>query len=575
MKQISWYRCPANATPSFYMQAMRISFLACLLAVFDTSMFSQPAFEETAPLRYRIVFTDKENNGYSLTDPAAFLSERSLQRRERSGVEPDGRDLPVTRAYVEGLAAAGARVITVSKWFNAATISVEADNDSTLQRIGELPFVKNTFQITDGEKSPRKDFAFAGQQTDISSEYSYGSSYAQVALHNGHVLHNQGYTGRNIVIAVIDAGFYHADRLEAFSELNSEGRILGTRDFVMPGFDVYEGHSHGMVVLSIMAGSLPGMLTGTAPEASYWLLRSEDAGSEYRIEEDNWISAAEYADSAGADLINTSLGYSEFSEPAQNYNYSDMDGNTSRISQAADIAASRGMLVVVSAGNLGDNPWHYISAPADGDSVLAVGAADPYGTIATFSSRGPSSDGRVKPDVVAVGKGTYVAHHESGVRQGNGTSLSAPVITGLSACLWQANPGASAMEIRSAILRSADRYANPDDEYGYGIPDFNLANLLLRSSEYFPEGTLQMHMQAIPNPVTQYLYLVFSQPLSGMMELTLYSISGRQVWSTRLQGLTGMQYVKIEEGIADLSKGVYLLRCKLGSTSLQTKLVKF
>ena len=195
-----------------------------------------------------------------------------------------------------------------------------------------------------------------------------------------------------------------------------------------------------MVVLSIMGGNLPGELIGTSPDANFWLLRSEDAGSEYLIEEDNWTAAAEFADSAGADIMNTSLGYSQFDDHLMDHTYADMDGNTTRISRAADIAASKGMLVVVSAGNQGAGNWHYISAPADADSVLAVGAIDANGYIADFSSRGPSSDLRVKPDVVAIGKGTWVADFESGIRQGNGTSLSAPVISGLAACLWQANP---------------------------------------------------------------------------------------------------------------------------------------
>jgi hypothetical protein len=328
-----------------------------------------------------------------------------------------------------------------------------------------------------------------------------------------------------------------------------------------------------MVVLSIIAGNLPGELIGTSTGADFWLLRSEDTGSEYKIEEDNWVAAAEFADSAGADIINTSLGYAEFDASWQDHTYTDMDGNTTRISRAADMAAARGMVVVVSAGNQGDLDWRHISAPADADSVLAVGAIDPNGYIASFSSRGPSSDGNVKPDVVAVGKGTWVANYEGGIRQGNGTSLSAPVITGLTACLWQANPDASAMDIVESVRKSSDRYTQPDPDYGNGIPDYGLANLLLHMKGSGSE--VPGKVQAYPNPFTGELYILFQSPVDDAVSLSMVDLAGHLVFQGDYPGFPGRSYVKLDQELAHLTKGVYLLKTTIGGKTSIAKIIKF
>ena len=359
-------------------------------------VFAQVTFEQTAPAKYRIEFTDKNNTPYSLNAPDAFLSAKALERRNKQEIPLTFNDLPVTPAYLDSLTASGARVLTVSKWFNAATIQVF--DDLALQKIATLTFVKKNYALkSSGGKSPNEPEGQSGiQAIEASSDLNYGPSWWQTAIHNGHLLHNKGYTGRNITIAVIDGGFYHVNELPAFERLRENGQILGNRDFVDAAADVYAENSHGMSVLSIIGGYIPGELVGTAPDASFWLLRSEDVSSEYKIEEDNWIAAAEFADSVGADIINTSLGYARFDDPLQNHTYAEMDGNTTRISRAADLAASKGMLVVVSAGNQGNIAWKYITAPADADSVLTIGAIDQTGLVAEFSSRGPSSDGQGK-----------------------------------------------------------------------------------------------------------------------------------------------------------------------------------
>ncbi len=533
--------------------------------------FAQVFFEETAPQRYRIEFINKDNNPYSLDTPQEFLSEKSIERRQKQGISLEYKDLPVSPVYIDSIRSTGAEVLTISKWFNSVTI--KATSDTILQRIARFTFVKKNV-VYGIRTSTIKKIQDTGRAQLFNHQYlNYGVSEWQTAIHKGQTLHEQGFTGQGVTIAILDAGFYHVDQLPAFSYLWENDQILGTHDFVMAGSNLYEGHSHGMVVLSVMGGNLPGELIGTSPDADFWLLRCEDAGSEYLIEEDNWAAAAEFADSAGADILNTSLGYSQFDNHLMDHTYADMDGNTTRISRAADIAASKGMLVVVSAGNLGAGNWHYISAPADADSVLAVGAIDANGYIADFSSRGPSSNMRVKPDIVAIGKGTWVAGFESGVRQGNGTSLSAPVITGLAACLWQANPEATSMEVLNAIRESSDRFTQPDADYGYGIPDFNLAHVLLnRLEEGFPENE---SIIAFPNPFGVEFYIVFPSPVDDPVDVSMIDLAGREVFHELYPGFAGRKYIVVENDLAGLYKGIYTLKVTIADRSSLSKLIKF
>jgi len=405
------------------------------------------------------------------------------------------------------------------------------------------------------------------------SEMEYGPSWWQTAIHNGNLLHNNGFTGNGITIAVLDAGFSDVDTLSVFNRLYENGKILGTRDFVKPGNNVYREATHGMSVLSIIGGYQAEGLIGTAPDASFWLLRTEDGGSEYIIEEDNWIAAAEFADSAGADIINTSLGYSVFNDTLQNHSYADMDGNTTRVSRAADLAASKGMMVIVSAGNQGNMEWKYITAPADGDSVLTVGAIDRSRIISSFSSRGPSSDDEVKPNVVALGQGIYVAGIDGSIRQGNGTSFSAPVISGLTACLWQANPGASAGEVFSAICESADRFYHPDYEYGYSVPDFNLAHVLLKAAEH--ELGSEAPVIAFPNPFYNQLYVFFNNPVSSPVDIRLYDLAGKEVFQKTYPEVPDRKYLVIDSDFDSIQKGVYIIRIRSGAVAGNSKLIKY
>ncbi len=532
---------------------------------------SQVPFEQTAPDAYRIVFTDKNYSPFTLEHPEEYLSERALERRVKQGIDINYNDLPVSPAYIDSIRNTGVTIRNISKWFNAVTILTTGEE--ALNKITNMSFVKQVLKSATGTKT-----AGILKRTDnklIVNEklaLDYGPSLWQTEIHHGSVLHNKGYMGQGMHIAVIDNGFYKVNELPAFFDLWSNSQILGIRDFVDGDSDVFEDEMHGMYVLSIIGGYIPGQLAGTATDAKFWLLRTEDEDSEYIIEEDNWIAAVEFADSAGVDIINTSLGYTTFDDPAQDHTYQDMDGNTIRISIAADIAASKGMLLVVSAGNEGDKPWQYISAPADADSILSVGAIDGNTMIAAFSGRGPSSDGRIKPDVVAIGQDTYYAAFNGAVWQGSGTSFSAPVITGLAACLWQANPDATAMEVREAILKSSHKFNSPDILYGYGIPDFHFANLLLGANQ----GTFEIPEKSVvfPNPFRDEIYILFKAILQSSVHMELIDQSGAVVLSHMYNGYEGQQCIKITRDLHSLNKGIYIMRIVTDAFTDYQKVIK-
>ena len=546
------------------------SISGCFLLALQLSVFGQ-----TAPDRYFLEFTDKAHNTFSLNRPEEFLSARALERRVRYNIPLKNNDLPVSQYYIDSLKSLGIKIINISKWFNAVTIY--SRDTALLDTIHHLSFVKNpvrnifvkSAEISESAKPLPDKFNIVKSMVT----FDYGYSTHQIEMLNGQLLHQQGYTGRNIVIAVIDAGFTGVDKLPAFDSLWKRSQILGWRDFVKDGISIFQAHSHGMHVLSIMGGNIPNVLVGTAPGAKYWLLRSENGSSEYLTEEDNWVAAAEFADSAGADIINTSLGYSLFDDPLQDHSYRDMNGKTTRISIGASIAASKGILVVVSAGNEGHNIWHYITAPADADSVLTVGAVNPEGIIAPFSSVGPTSDGRLKPDVCAMGQGTFIEGTDGNIATGNGTSLSAPLITGLAACLWQANPMASNMTILKYIEESASLYPDSNYSYGYGIPDFYKVNYLL-SRVIKNDSSMAANIQMFPNPFHSYFYIELYSDKDLPVQIEIYDLYGKLI-SARTYSSTGRFNLLTVTGVADLPKGIYLTRVKTADKNYTLKVIKF
>ncbi|TAH41566.1 MAG: T9SS type A sorting domain-containing protein [Bacteroidetes bacterium] len=540
------------------------------------TVFSQ---SEIYASRYFIKFKDKNNSPFSISNPSTYLSAKAIQRRANQGIPITDSDLPVNPAYLDSIQIMGATILNASKWLNGVTV----DCDSlTYQSIQTLSFVEMGRQVMrlsaqtekKSKKFPENIPLLSNQGMMRVSNLDYGNSFNQIHLMNGEYLHNNGFTGEGITIAVLDAGFYSVDMLSAFDSLRAKNNILGTWDFVANEQGVYEDNSHGMQVLSCMAGNVPGQLVGTSPDASFWLLRSEDVATEYIIEEYNWVSAAEFADSVGADIISSSLGYSTFDDSSTSHTYADMNGNTAPSSIGADFAASKGMLVICSAGNNGNSSWYYISAPSDGDSVLSVAAVDEFGNKAGFSSWGPSSDGDVKPNVAAKGQQTTLATSFGGVGTGNGTSFACPVLAGSAACLWQAHPLKSNMEIFNAIQQSANYYQTPGDSLGYGIPNFIVADLLLGGSSLSLPG--DDHLVGLyPNPFQSEIKFQFFSAASQMLVIEIIDAIGKVVRSEKRAIQKGMMNTVQLSSLSGIQQGVYFVLIKASETSFLRKVIKY
>ena len=424
--------------------------------------FAQFTPEDT--LKYRISLKDKAATDYSLQKPEMYLSKKSIERRKRQGLEIDSTDLPVCKKYVDAIRKKGVHVLVTGKWDNFVTVSC---NDSMLiAEIAGLPFVRSTERVWRGvaKRASERDSLI---NKPLRTDSLYGPAITQIKMSHADRLHEAGFKGQGMTIAVIDAGFHNVDKIEAMKNIN----ILGTRDFVNPEADIYAESSHGMSVLSCMAMNQPNVMIGTAPEASYWLLRSEDEYSENLVEQDYWAAAIEFADSVGVDVVNTSLGYYTFDDPTKNYRYRDLNGHYALMSREASKAADKGMVLVCSAGNSGSGSWKKITPPGDAENVLTVGAIDKKKLLAPFSSVGNTADGRVKPDVVAVGLKADIVGTDGNLRLANGTSFSSPIMCGMVACLWQACPRLTAKEVIELVRSVGDRSDFPDNIYGYGIPD--------------------------------------------------------------------------------------------------------
>jgi subtilisin family serine protease len=550
---------------------MKKQILSSLLLVCCSLTFAQTT-------NYWIVFKDKNNTPYSLDRPSEFLSERSLLRRQQQHVSLNERDLPVNPAYIKELQDKGAIIKNRSKWYNAVTVSVSSNAD--LNAISALPYVKSITKIEiipSANSAAKFDLETASVPEakalrESAVSYNYGPSYNQAAMIGADCMHGWGYSGQGIVIAVLDAGFYNANILPAFDSLRTNNQILGCRDIVTGDTLVYEDYSHGMNVLSCMGGYLPARIVGTAPKANYWLLRTEDAGSESLQEEINWLIGAEFADSVGADIINSSLGYSRFDDSTTNHTYADMDGNSTIVTNAADWAASVGIFVVSSAGNSGGPTWYKITAPADGDSVLTVGAVNFSGVIASFSSRGPTFDGRIKPNVVAQGVGAAIAANEGDITFANGTSFSSPIIAGAVACLKQANPGRTNYDLMDAIYRSSSQYGSPDSIKGYGIPDFCWANFILAGIN--EDQAIEETLNVYPNPFNTFPEVSFYSSSNQDINVSILDITGRSV---AIQEKTVQTNTTTRFGLdvaGSLSAGIYILQIRSENRIFTKKLIK-
>ncbi len=499
----------------------RLLFLA-VIAVLSGTMVSE------AQDYYWVAFSNKDHSPWSLSAPGEFLSERAILRRERQNIPIDSLDLPVNSSYVADVLSLGAEFIHSSKWLNGITVRATVENFKT--EALNLPFVREVSLTKRSASNKSAVIKFQEPELPVllNNKFltGYGESSHQVMQLSAHFFHEQNFRGQGMQIAVLDAGFSNADKYPAFDSLWVNQQILGVKNFVDDN-SVFDAHPHGMSVLSIMGGNIPDMLIGTAPKASYWLIRTEDTKTEFIVEEDNWVAGAEFADSVGVDIINSSLGYFTFDDPGMNHTFVDMDGKTTRITQGANIAVSRGMLVFASAGNEGNSSWKYIIAPSDGDSVIGVGAVNKEGLPAPFTSWGFASDGDVKPNVSAVGWSTIIVRSSGSVGAGNGTSYSSPVLAGAAACLWQANPDAAAHHVKQAIEKSAHLYDNPDSLVGYGIPDLKIADWILKTS-VAERHEIKNTWQVYPNPAQDYVVLQKNGKVtSSDLQINFYSVDGK------------------------------------------------
>lgn len=518
--------------------------------------------------KYWVKFKNKNGSPYSISNPSAFLSAKSIARRTNQGIAVDLTDIPVNQTYINQVNATGAQVLQRSKWMNAAVVNVSSP--SQLSAINSLTCVLSTSPVAKLYKTtpdePIKPVANSLKTSSSAAAYNYGPSFTQVNQIGADCMHNKGYRGQNILIAMIDAGFYEVNINPVFDSLRNEGRLMGTRDFVQGNSSVYEDNLHGANCLSLMAGNTPGQLIGTAPKASYWLLRSEDAATEKIIEENYWVVAAEFADSVGADMTTTSLGYTTFDISSQDHVYSDLDGKTSVASIAATMAARKGIFVLNAAGNEGNGSWNYIGVPADADSICAVGSVNGSGVHSGFSSVGPTADGRIKPDLSSMGEGSYVCNPGFSFGSGNGTSYATPILAGAVACLMQANPTKTNMQILQALKSSASKSTNPDNDYGWGIPNMCAADAFLN-----PVSVNELEkitdFNLYPNPAQHFINFSLNQKPESVQ---IKDVLGKEIEVSFTEGQSNQYKIQFN----NLPKGVYFISIKTTDGLINTKFIK-
>jgi serine protease AprX len=547
------------------MKKFRVQNVKLLLGQLFCLLLSITSYSQTVYTRYFVAFTDKNNSNYSTSNPQQFLSQRAINRRTNQGIAINNEDIPVDTAYVKKIANTGALVMCRTRWFNG--VVVRLTNQAQLTSINALPFVVSSKPLA-RVKSPKKlipvaennaaDEKTAATQSDV---FNYGMSKNQVYMLNGQCLHNQGYNGTGMQIGIIDDGFLDAKTGSVFDSLWHNHQVIATRDFLTDDSLVFNEGGHGTEVLSCIAANTPGQMIGTAPYAKFYLLRSEIDSTEKILEEYQWVAAIEYADSAGVDVINSSLGYTIFDDPTQSHTWADLNGRTSVASISATMAVRRGVIVCLAAGNEGGSSWQKISIPADADSILAVGAVDGSGVYANFSSTGNTADGRIKPDVVAQGSGSTIFSISSGnVSTGNGTSFASPIMAGMVTCLWQGNPTKTNMQVIHAIKQSATQFSHPDSLLGYGIPNFCVADQILK-------GTFGIQS------VKSNLINTLCGSNDCQLTINVYDVAGRLVLSTQTTSSQNNTTDKIIQSLnlSNISEGMYVVKISSSNGNSYTK----
>lgn len=510
---------------------------------------------------YHLVYL-RDKGVTDTVDITRFFSSKSIERRMQQGIGFDWSDYPVNTTYQSILSQFAPIPITL-KWLNAAVVYA---NESEIKTIKQLPFVLKIEKLKTGglQKKSKASKFLEEKVSDL-----YGAAENQIALLQGKSLHDSGYIGTGIDIAIFDNGFPQSDSIRFFEKARKEGRLVPVANLVKQNKELFKSGGHGTNVLSCIASNVPDTFVGTAPGSKYYLFITEDDASESKLEEVNWARAAEMADSMGIRIINSSLGYTEFDDKSTNYTYANLDGKTTIVSQAASKAAEKGILVCNSAGNEGNKAWRYISAPADARYILAVGAIDANGVTAGFSGHGPSSDGRIKPEIMSKGVSAMVVSVNGQVGTSNGTSFSSPILAGMAACLWQTQPLASCADVREAIIKSCDKTIFPDNDRGFGIPDFSRAKEILNQKVKNKIESILL----FPVPCKEFVNIYADRSLYQSMQVQVYNESGVYVKEINLdfnKENTGYQAM----WMGDLPAGTYFLKFIQPGNIFTKKIVK-
>lgn len=517
-----------------------------------------------------VYLTDKPDAAYYLSNPLEMLSQRALDRRTAQGISLDNTDVPVYPNYITQIEnATGITVMAKSKWMNALHVR---GNLSDIQALEVLAFVDHVYYanhslnlrsgnpITTTISESRS--SYTNDKFDVQVNFNYGNSDNQIQMLNGHLLHQQDYTGQGKIIAVLDAGFPGVDTAPSFQRLHDNNLILGGYNFPDGNANFYSRHNHGTNVLSTMGGYVDGQLVGTAPDAQYYLFITEDINSENPVEESYWVEAAEMADSLGVDIINSSLGYGAYDNPNYTYSYAQRNGQVGFASRGASMAFQKGIVCVISAGNEGNNTEPHIGIPADADNILTIGAVNNVEAYVTFSSIGNTADGRIKPDVCAKGLSATISNTSGAITTASGTSFSSPILAGMVATFWSAVPNLSASQVIQYVKESADQYNTPDIYKGYGVPDFQLALTNALNAESFSTQKVSIY----PNPVSSILTIEGNQLQNA--SIIIYNQLGQNVLSFDL--LNNQNSIDVSV----LNSGVYFYDFSSNNSKLRGKLIK-
>jgi serine protease AprX len=517
-----------------------------------------------------VYFTDKPNAATFLADPLSMLTQRALDRRTAQGIAITSNDVPIHQPYINQISAAtGITVKAKSKWLNCLHIrgSVTDINAlSSLTFVDHIEFANQSLNSSGKIKNPKtinKEHAI-NKQMDVEVTFAYGTSANQIQMLNGHLLHQANYTGTGKIIAVLDSGFINVNSTQPFERLFTNNLILGGYNYVNQSTNVYALHNHGTMVLSCMGGYTEGQLVGTAPDAQYYLFVTEDVATENPVEESYWVEAAEEADRLGVDIITSSLGYFGYDNPSYSHTYSDLTGNSAFASRGANVAFSKGIIVVASAGNSGATANPYIGVPAEATNVLAIGAVQSNENYATFSSIGPSFDGRVKPDVMAQGQNAYVANTAGSITTASGTSFSGPIMAGMIASFWQAVPTLTNQQVVNLVKQSADRFNLPTFQYGYGIPDFQLAltNAALAVNEVDVTSFV-----VYPNPTKGNISIVIPDGFASS-KIAIYNSLGQTVLEQNINQSNATL------SLENLNSGLYFYKIASANATQTGKIIK-